>query len=487
MEKAPRAATRWGLLTLVFGAVLLFLIANAAVSYRMTWRLIDNERWVTHTHEVINETAGMLSAVKDAETGERGYLITGEESYLAPYNTGLVELGQHLDRFRSLTADNPDQQRQLAVLLPLLATRKAQLAAGIARRRAAGPDAGRATLLSGEGQRTMEAIRWTVGGMTLAENELLGRRSREARAGGRAALWTLSLANLVLLALVAAVASLTWRDIRQRQRAEAALRAAHDELEVRVDERTAELAATAERLQQSTLELERSNRELQDFAFVASHDLQEPLRKIQAFGDRLKTKHGAALGADGIDYLARMQGAAHRMHTLINDLLTFSRVTSKAQPFVPVDLGRIATEVLSDLEERIERSGARVETGPLPTLDADPLQMRQLLQNLVANALKFHRAGETPVVKILAAVEKNGGAAQARITVADNGIGFDMKYLDRIFTPFQRLHGRSEYEGTGMGLAVCRRIVERHGGTLTAESAPGQGARFLVTLPVHQG
>jgi len=175
------------------------------------------------------------------------------------------------------------------------------------------------------------------------------------------------------------------------------------------------------------------------------------------------------------------------MHTLINDLLTFSRVTSKAQPFVPVDLGRIAGEVLSDLEERIERSGARVETGPLPTLDADPLQMRQLLQNLIANALKFHRPGEAPVVRILSEVEGNGGAPQARITVADNGIGFDMKYLDRIFTPFQRLHGRSEYEGTGMGLAVCRRIVERHGGALTAESAPGQGTRFLVTLPVRQG
>jgi signal transduction histidine kinase len=487
MKNAPRAATRWGILVLVFGAVLLFLIANSVISYQMTWRLIDNERWVTHTHEVLNEIAGMLSAVKDAETGERGFLITGEESYLAPYSAGLVELRQHLDRFRFLTVDNRSQQRRLAELMPLLAAREAQLADGIDRRRAAGADGARASMLSGEGQRTMDAIRWAAGGMTAEENRLLRLRGVRAKAGGRAALWTLSLANLLLLALVAAVAYLTYRDLRQRRRAEEALRAAHDELEVRVDQRTAELAATTERLQQSTLELERSNRELQDFAFVASHDLQEPLRKIQAFGDRLKSKHGGALGTDGVDYLARMQGAAHRMHTLINDLLTFSRVTSKAQPFVPVDLDRIATEVLSDLEERIERSGARVETAPLPTLDADPLQMRQLLQNLVANALKFHRAGETPVVRILSAVEGNGDGPQARITVADNGIGFDMKYLDRIFTPFQRLHGRSEYEGTGMGLAVCRRIVEHHGGTLTAESAPGQGARFLVTLPVHQG
>jgi light-regulated signal transduction histidine kinase (bacteriophytochrome) len=261
--------------------------------------------------------------------------------------------------------------------------------------------------------------------------------------------------------------------------------AARDELEVRVRERTAELATANEHLRQSTLELERSNRELQDFAFVASHDLQEPLRKIQAFGDRLRGKHGEALGPEGIDYLERMQRAAHRMHVLINDLLTFSRVASKGQPFVTTDLGQIAREVLSDLEVRVEQTGGRVEIGDLPTLDADPLQMRQLLQNLIGNAMKFHRAGAPPHVRVSGSVLTDG-PPRARIVVADDGIGFDMKYLDRIFTPFQRLHGRQEYEGTGMGLAVCRRIVERHGGTLTAESAPGEGSRFLVTLPVHQ-
>jgi light-regulated signal transduction histidine kinase (bacteriophytochrome) len=318
--------------------------------------------------------------------------------------------------------------------------------------------------------------------MTAEETALLSRRSRVARASGRAALWTLSLANLLLIALVVLAAHLTRRDFQRRRRVEA-------ELETRVRERTAELATANEQLRLSSLELERSNRELQDFAFVASHDLQEPLRKIQAFGDRLKGKHGDTLGPEGIDYLERMQAAARRMHTLINDLLTFSRVTSRAQPFVPVDLGVVAGEVLSDLEVRIQQAGARVETGDLPVIDADPLQMRQLLQNLIGNALKFHRPGDRPAVRISATVDGIGGVsgpAEARITVADNGIGFDMKYLDRIFTPFQRLHGRAEYEGTGMGLAVCRRIVERHGGALTAESAPGQGARFLVRLPIHQ-
>lgn len=240
--------------------------------------------------------------------------------------------------------------------------------------------------------------------------------------------------------------------------------------------------------------LEQSNRELQDFASVASHDLQEPLRKIQAFGDRLKIKCGDSLSETGRDYLERMQNAAHRMQILINDLLTFSRVTTKAQPFVAVDLNRVVRDVVSDLEVRIEQTGGRIEVGELLTIDADPLQMRQLFQNLIGNALKFRRPEAPPVVRVSCGrVKRNDESSVAtcggdlcRITVEDNGIGFDEKYLDRIFTVFQRLHGRQEYEGTGVGLAVCRRIAERHGGDITAKSAPGEGATFTVTLPLEQ-
>jgi signal transduction histidine kinase len=478
---------RRGRLFAAFVLVLAFALADALVSYRMTLRLIDNERWVSHTHEVLNELEGTLSALKDAETGERGYLLTGDEPYLDPYKTGIVEVQQHFDSLRSLTADNARQQRRIAALAPLIATRLERLRKGIEAFRTAGPEAARESVRGGEGRRSMDAIRWIVAQMTAEETALLRQRSQISRASGRTVLWTISLANLLLTGLVLLAAYLTQRDLQRRRETEAALLAARDDLEVRVRERTAELATANEHLRRSTLELERSNRELQDFAFVASHDLQEPLRKIQAFGDRLRGKHGEALGPEGVDYLERMQRAAQRMHVLINDLLTFSRVTSRGQPFVPVDLGQIAREVLSDLEVRIEQTGGRVEVGDLPALDADPLQMRQLLQNLIGNALKFHRDGEPPHVTVSGEVlDGGGGPPRARIVVADDGIGFDMKYLDRIFTPFQRLHGRQEYEGTGMGLAVCRRIVERHGGALTAESAPGEGARFLVTLPVRQ-
>jgi len=228
--------------------------------------------------------------------------------------------------------------------------------------------------------------------------------------------------------------------------------------------------------------LERSNRELQDFANIASHDLQEPLRKIQTFGDKLKQKYGPTLGDEGQDYLDRMANAANRMQHLITDLLAYSRVTTKGQPFVIVDIAKVTNEVLTDLEIRIQETKASFQIGDLPSIEADPLQIRQLLQNLIGNALKFNRPGQVPTIKIQANLV-NG---HCELFVEDNGIGFDEKYLDRIFGMFQRLHGRNSYEGTGVGLAICRKIVERHCGNITAKSTVGQGTQFIVTLPVQQ-
>jgi len=252
--------------------------------------------------------------------------------------------------------------------------------------------------------------------------------------------------------------------------------------------------AAEEKLRLAAEQLRRSNLELQDFASIASHDLQEPLRKIQAFGDRLKIKCAPGLGEMGRDYLDRMQDAARRMQILLHDLLTLSRVTSKARPFEPVELKKIVEDVVSDLEVRIEQTGAQVEVGRLPEIDADPAQMRQLFQNLISNALKFQRPGAQPEVIISAKVLDNAdslpgampGQEICQVMIRDNGIGFDEQYLDRIFQVFQRLHSRSEYEGTGIGLAVCRKITDRHGGTISAKSAEGEGATFIVTLPVKQ-
>ncbi|QCR21485.1 PAS domain S-box protein [Pontibacter sp. SGAir0037] len=243
-----------------------------------------------------------------------------------------------------------------------------------------------------------------------------------------------------------------------------------------------------ERLRRYAAELERSNRELQDFAYVSSHDLQEPLRKIQAFGDRLLSKEYANLSDQGKDYVDRMLNAASRMQNLINDLLEFSRVTSKSKPFVKVNLDQVLTEVLSDLEVAIEKTGTEIIRSPLPTIEAEPTQMRQLFQNLISNAIKFRKEDENPIINIYAKslqrqahLTATPGDEVTELYIEDNGIGFDEKYLDRIFNIFQRLEGQ-KYEGSGVGLAICRKIAVRHGGDITAKSQPGVGTRFIITL-----
>ena len=278
----------------------------------------------------------------------------------------------------------------------------------------------------------------------------------------------------------------TSTDIDDYKAEEAKNRVLRAKLEDRVRQRTAALETANHDLKVFSAKLERSNRELLEFASVASHDLQEPLRKIQTFGDRLNTLCAANLDDQGRDYLARMLNAAGRMQLLIQDLLAFSRVGSRPRSFVAVDLALVTREVLCDLEIRIAETGAQVEVSELPTIEADPILIRQLLQNLMGNALKFHKKGHAPVVRVWCVARSDAAADSTgmwAISVADQGIGFEEKYLDRIFTMFQRLHGRTEYEGTGVGLAICRKIAWSHGGDITATSNPGHGSVFTVTLP----
>lgn len=230
-------------------------------------------------------------------------------------------------------------------------------------------------------------------------------------------------------------------------------------------------------------ELKRSNQDLHDFASIASHDLQEPLRKVLMFGDQLRDQFSAEMNGEAVGFLDRMGNAVSRMQGLINELLLFSRVNAKPKLFKETDLRTIVDEVISDLESRIIRSAASIDVENLPRLEVDRMQMRQLFQNLIGNALKFHKKDISPEILIRSRV--NGGN-DCEIHVKDNGIGVDEKYFSRIFKPFERLHGRSRYEGTGMGLAICQKIIERHCGSIRVQSAPNDGCEFIITLPLKQ-
>lgn len=241
---------------------------------------------------------------------------------------------------------------------------------------------------------------------------------------------------------------------------------------------TEEVQARAE-LQRANQALSESNRDLEEFAYVASHDLQEPLRKIQAFGERLQGRLDSSEDERALDYLDRMQNASERMQVLISDLLSFSRVTTTGRELAPVPLTEVVEAVLSDLEVAVSDAGAKIHIGSLPTIDGDRPQLLQLLQNLIGNALKFR----APDRDLEIWIESVLIGSRWLVSVRDTGIGFDQEYAEKIFAVFQRLHGRSAYEGTGVGLAICRKIVERHGGTIRAQGEDGEGATFLIDLP----
>lgn len=250
------------------------------------------------------------------------------------------------------------------------------------------------------------------------------------------------------------------------------------------------LIATATRLAQS-------NREIEGFLKISSHDLQEPLRKLSVFGDMLKDRYAKSLEVQGRNYIERMQKATDRMRELINSLLSYSQVTTRSHMIVPVDLAQVVHQVISDMDELIEEAGGHVEADNLPVINADPTQMHHLFQYLIGNALKFRKKEQPPFVKIYSSPfreetenPKNGTPDNMlyQITVEDNGIGFKEEYAERIFGVFQRLHDKSEYEGAGIGLSICKKIVESHGGSLMAKSVPGKGSKFIATLPVrHTG
>ena len=454
----------------------LFFLGNAVLGYVALGNVSAMQEQASDARNNSAMIQELLLEVLRAETGQRGYLLTGIDSYAEPYFEALENVDRKLGNLATAKFD-PQQRNRLYELQLLVEQRLADLRHNYELTREQGVAAAVESILTHRGLQQMADIDALATAMDEYEREMLDKSLADAERRRFTSFVLMLTANFVGLGLVLLSMMAVRKAMKREQRYLAELVDAKDGLEHKVNERTSAL-------QHFSNELKRSNRELQDFAFVASHDLQEPLRKIRAFGDRLQQTFGPQLGDQGADYIKRMQMASERMSRLINDLLSFSRITTKAKPFLPVSLNQVAEEVVDDLEVAIEESGAVIHFGDLPEIEADVFQMKQLFQNLLANALKFRRPGVPPIITVTAdpapAHDKDSELVTIRFT--DNGIGFDEIYLDRIFLPFQRLHGKAEYSGTGIGLAICRRVAERHGGSLTAKSKPDSGSTFIVTL-----
>jgi signal transduction histidine kinase len=433
---------------------------------------------VLHTQEVIEKNLQFLADVRAAESRKRGYIITGDNRYLNKFYDALNEIEKHGGQLTALVADNPLRQKEVNALRALVDKRRQEFQDNIAIFNKDGYEAAASALVQQAGFEINDDINRLSEKINRDEKQLLKDRRKDSIHSKDFALRGLFIGGTFTTTLIIFSYYLIFIDQRRRRNLNEDLVQTRDTLEEKVRDRTQEL--------------ERSNRELQEFAYIASHDLQEPLRKIQVFGDRLKTRSGAALDETSRDYLERMLNAAKRMHNLINDLLQFSRISSSSLTVnkEAINLNEQVEEVIGDLEGSIEITRGQICIGRLPEIQADPVQIKQLLQNILSNALKFHQPNVPP--KITVSWHNRTGFETEEpppefyeIAVTDNGIGIDPHYEEKIFKPFQRLHAKNEYEGTGIGLAICRKIIEGHAGFIRIMPAPsGQGTTFLIGFPV---
>jgi signal transduction histidine kinase len=453
-----------------FGIAMCLLIAVGVLSYRTMMRSDEDRVWVNHTHVVLEGLNAVSADVIDAEACQRGFLLTGEEVYLAPYRDALDRLVRDVKGVRDLTQDNPVQQAALDRLEPLLLTRLTEMRDRIETRRSRGAEQSGELVRLDSGEKHMDEIRAATGEMKQEERRLLARRTEESEASARLTRTTIVAGDALALICLVFAGLAVQQEMLKRQRAEEGVRKINDELERRVIERTAELDRRA-------AELARSNGELEQFAYVASHDLQEPLRMVASFTQLLERRYKDKLDADAKEFINYAVDGARRMQTLITDLLSFSRVGTQGKPMVATSCETVLKQVLGTLKLAIQESGAEITHEEMPEVMGDPQQLGQLFQNLIVNALKF-RGEHAPRVDIRAV----RGDGRWKISVRDHGIGISPEHAERIFVIFQRLHTRTEYPGTGIGLAVCKKIVERHGGAIWVTPAPGGGSMFNFTL-----
>jgi len=469
---------------MITSLLLLIIAINTYISRSTVTDLHVLQEDISRTANIVRVLEETHVSLLKAESGQRGFLLTQDENYLTHYKNTVNTIENLLVESQTLRPKVNEQVNAISKLRALIKAKLLELDFTVKLAQNAQFTQAIRRVENNQGRILYDEIHNLFLKIKADESEISAAQVAKLQEASEVSGRNLAISFFTSMLLVVGVFLLAKANIRNQRTRQIEMEAQNETLSEAVKERTKELSLFSD-------ELKRSNRELEDFAFVASHDLQEPLRKIMAFGDRLETQSDN-LTTKQIDFLRRMRSAANRMSILISDLLEFSRVNTRGKPFQLVDLNVVVSNCIDDLNVLIEESAVTITKDTLPTVNADPTQMQQLMFNLLANAIKFSQKEVNPIVNISVQSTTQPNAVDIEdlsdwhcITVSDNGIGFEQEYADKIFIPFQRLHSRDSFKGTGIGLAICRRIVERHNGTIEAEGMVDKGATFKVTLPTN--
>jgi signal transduction histidine kinase len=439
-----------------FTASLAILVLVTSVGILCVRSYRESARQVAHTHEVISELEGLTAALGITEAARRGYLATTEGFYLDERMAARRNMLSHLQAVKALTADNPTQQRRLGDLEAALDQREVRVRASIGETRELGVAAGQRALRSQEISLATSRSTGRIAEIEAEERALLISRQ------GRDSYWANVLIGVFVVLLVIITSVISWLCLRIR---------------AELTERR-KTAATLDHLNTS---LQSANRELESFSYSVSHDLRSPLRSIDGYAQMLEEDYNEQLDETGRRYIRTIRGGSQRMAVLIDDLLTFSRLSRQNLNRTKVDMTALARRAAAEVLETQPDPKPEVDIPELPSVAGDPALLRQVWTNLISNAVKYSSKSASPHVEVRAAREEG----RVRYEVQDNGVGFDMKYADKLFGVFQRLHSTEEYPGTGVGLAIVHRIVSRHAGAVTAQAERGKGATFRFTLPTE--